>query len=384
MSTKNLVLLPLLALFFSPLIHASTENNFFTRTTCLWLILFLGCFAGFFALYQFRVQKNLIGFFLAALGISASVFIMGTYPARPAALLIYSLGILFYLAVFTLRQDPRIKKTLPIVLIGFIALYAQWGIAQFIAQRDLGMFRIGESVLNGHTAGVASFWIGSTKLIRSYGPFAHANVFGGVLLIGTILLYMQRKSLIRTPLLEPLLFLLGLGIVVSFSRTAIIGLGILLIILLQERGRRVLLPCVLALLLLAPLVGLRSSDPHSVAGEDRLTGVIWFTDLVDMQTAVRGFGVGNYPAALSDYLTLQNIPHDPWDIAPIHSVPLLLFLELGILLFIPLGILIVYFLKNRDAWPLLVLIPALFFDHYFATQLAPLAFLVTAAGIVVQ
>lgn len=385
MDKKNFTLLPLLALFFSPLIHASTESIQVSRITFGYVILFLIAFSVFFSLYQFRVHRLLSILSLGAASIVLISFLLGMYPAKPFALIVYSMGILFFIFSFTVSSNKKIKAILPFLLIGCIGLYAQWGIAQFIVQNDLGMVRVGESVLNIRTPGVASFSIGTQKFIRSYGPFAHANAFGGVLLIGTILLFMQRNVRGAQQFSHSLWLVLGLGILLSFSRTAIIGLVILIAIgLLKNIQRKTIAPLCIAMLVFLPILFTRSSDPQSVAVADRVMGASWFADIISSQLVVRGLGIGNYSLALSDYLSMGMIPHDPWDIAPIHSVPLLLISELGLLLFIPLFIIIILFFRKRGSWIFLILIPALFFDHYFATQLGPLAFLMTTAGIVVQ
>ncbi len=383
---KNLVLLPLFALFFSPLIHTSTQDSFLPSLTCCWLLLFLSAFLAFFFLHPFRVHIRTagVGAILALAGIVSISLLIGTYAPRPLAAVLYLTSILFLLFSLSIRENNRLRSVLPIILIGCIGLYAQWGIAQFIVQQDLGMVRIGESHLAPGTAGIATFSVGQIKYLRSYGPFAHANAFGGVLLLGTILLFMQRKRLAAQPFFHLLILLFTIGILTSFSRTAIVGLGGLLVLLAWEKRWAIIIPIGIVFILFAPALFARSFDPHSVAVQDRATGASWFREIMTAQSAIQGFGIGNYSSALLEYLERSNIPHDPWDIAPVHSVPALLFAELGIVLLLPIAAYGISLLRAPRARILFLLVPALFLDHYFATQLGPLAYLIITASIVVQ
>ena len=80
--------------------------------------------------------------------------------------------------------SPRL---LILVILAVLVLQAQWGIGQFILQRDLGLYLIGESRLSVSVDGVAKFALGDDKLIRAYGPFEHANILAGSLVIGLML-----------------------------------------------------------------------------------------------------------------------------------------------------------------------------------------------------
>jgi len=72
-----------------------------------------------------------------------------------------------------------------IIFVLVLTLIAQWGLLQFILQGDLGLYLIGESRLSVGEEGVAKFaGPGTNKLMRAYGPYLHANVFGGVMVIG--------------------------------------------------------------------------------------------------------------------------------------------------------------------------------------------------------
>ncbi len=382
MYKKILPLLIFSGLFFSPLLHISIENSSATRTTWSGLILIMIALIAFFSSHHFRVQPKLL---LLSAVIAASSFFLATYSAQPLSILLLLLITLICIGMEAiLRADHATKVIFACLLLGCFSLYAQWGIAQFIVQHDLGMRVIGESRIGANISGVASFYIGSEKFIRAYGPFGHSNSFAGALLLGVIILYKHRDKLRNSLFFQGLLFILSLGIVVSFSRTALAGLGGLLLLFTYRRKWHLCAPLIITCLLFIPLLTIRSLDTHGAAGHERLLGIHWFTQMLSMPSVIGGFGIGNYTTALTNYLYSNQIIHNPWDVAPVHSVPLFLFAELGIIAFSFLLFFSMRFIVIRKAWILIVLLPALLLDHYFATDFSSIILLITTARIVVQ
>ena len=382
---KNIELFVFIALSISPLIHASTESIELSRTMWSCFMVISIALITFFYSYQFRVHVFSSTISRIAIALSAALLLMQTYPIRPLALYyILIAGALSYAIFHIYKSGHAQKASYIVVILGCIALYSQWGIAQFIVQQDIGLVRIGESILSPNISGVASFYWEGQKFIRAYGPFAHANSFGGVVLLGIVLLFTHRKAFGSQIFKQAMLCILSLALLTSFSRAALLG-WIYIITLWVWKNRSVaLIPAAIVIILFTPLLFFRSVDSHGVAAEDRQTGVIWFMNMSSVQGVFRGFGVGNYSYALQDFLSKNNIAHDPWDVAPVHSVPLLLIAELGIGL-ASLCILTIYsFWRTHKPWPLLALVPALVLDHYFATQLAPLVFLIVSSLSVVQ
>ncbi len=382
---KRTELLIFTALLVSPLIHASTESIELSRTMWSCFIVISIALITFFYSYQFRVQSFFSAISFTTALLTVGLLSMQLYPIRPLALYYILIGSALSYAIFYIYKKGHAQKTAyVVVIIGCIALYSQWGIAQFIVQQDIGLVRIGESTISPNISGVASFYWESKKFIRAYGPFAHANSFGGVILLGITLLFIHRKT-IRDPLFNrTILFILSLGLLTSFSRAALLGGAYIFAAWVWKNRSVTLVPIAIAILLFTPLLFFRSVDSHGVAAEDRQTGLIWFMNISSVQSIFRGFGIGNYSYALQEFLTTNAIPHDSWDIAPIHSVPLLLLAELGIgLTSLCLGGLYLFW-KRYKPWPLLALAPALILDHYFATQLAPTVFLIVSSLSVVQ
>jgi hypothetical protein len=116
-----------------------------------------------------------------------------------------------------------------------------------------------------------------------------------------------------------------------------------------------------------------------VAFADRRSGNSQALAIIKEMPLWHGVGPGNYERMLKKYLNEDTIPYEPWNITPVHNVPLLIVAEWGILpgLLTVTYLLYQYALRFRNTWPyLLPLIPPLVFDHYLLTQPAPLVYLV--------
>ncbi len=294
--------------------------------------------------------------------------------------------------------------------VAIILIQSQWGLAQFIVQRDLGFYLLGESRLSNEVSGVAKFGFyncaggceegGKEKLIRSYGAFQHANVFGGVMVIGLMTIALLSAGFnVQTTLWSRVaslssIFFLSLGLLVSFSRSAFIAASILLFVfsaiklyLVQGvRVRRlfivyrdVFVVLIILVALFSPLLIARFIDSEDVAIEERIGGANWAISLVRNNSWWQGVGPGAYKGALKEYLDQHNGIYQYWQIDNVHSVSLLIATEWGLMLSsIFLFILLVVMIKKYSGtWYWFTpIIPIVLFDHYMLTQTAPMVYLI--------
>ncbi|MEK7556825.1 MAG: hypothetical protein AAB538_02495, partial [Patescibacteria group bacterium] len=175
---------------------------------------------------------------------------------------------------------------------------------------------------------------------------------------------------------------LALAVITSFSRAVYVGaivLPLLLVFLFRVRIAHVSLISFIIILLFLPLLQARFSDTQDRATPERARGYSWWQEILTQYPVWRGAGPGQYPLALENHLNQEQVRYEAWEIAPVHSVPLLLAAEWGM---IGGGFLLGYALfclLRRDwqniAFWLLPILPALLRDHYFLTQNAPLVFL---------
>jgi hypothetical protein len=136
---------------------------------------------------------------------------------------------------------------------------------------------------------------------------------------------------------------------------------------------------VLTTLVFMPLITYRLDDSQDRGITDRVSALSYAYKIFQQQSLFHGTGIGNYPEALQNYLDTSHIPYKSWDIAPLHSAPLLVLIEWGAL---PSVLLLTLFTtalyaKLKKTWQyLLPLLPILFFDHYLVTQPTSLLLLV--------
>lgn len=370
-----------IALAIAPLIRFSIEDTSITRHTWSWLVLiFTLCIVSLCLNYK-RVHALFSPIILAITSLPFISAAIGLLPIHHVALLYAGSLLLTTASIFLCIQNKKLSSYILYTLLCATSLYAQWGIAQYIAQKDLGLSFIGESIITTSTNGVATYYDGAEKFIRSYGPFGHPNSLAGILIVGCIVcayLYSRnRDTLFTLSILGTLL----LGILTTFSRSALLAAIFVCAIGLFTRFSRtriLAIPIIIIIFSFASLMLVRTNDVHDVAAHDRLEGLQWALAMTTPTSFLRGVGIGNYEQALSNYLVSHNIPHHEWDIAPVHSIPIQLFMETGIILtlFI-LGVCILFITKHK-LWIFFALLPALLVDHYFITQFGPLILLIAS------
>jgi len=145
----------------------------------------------------------------------------------------------------TAENSSRWNSIFSIII--FVSLFQSIiGILQFITQRSIGLFWLGESHISQIMPGVAKIIFNGHTLIRSYGLFPHPNIFAGFLLL-SLLLCMIYKNTNHRPLLlsgrirfkgfnivigrknlDFIIFIQSVAILLTFSKSAIIGLAIAL------------------------------------------------------------------------------------------------------------------------------------------------------------
>jgi hypothetical protein len=403
------VLLTVLPLDFSPQLPLllSLEMNIWEVGAAMVLVLFY-----IFSFYR-KVSLNLAVVFFSTVT-TFIVLLVGFYGFQP--IVISSLIRLFIIIWFLPFFDWLCTEYggLLMAMLGFLilVLHAHWGIGHFIVQHDLGLAALGEVKVSPLTSGVAKFRMwqeennisSSGKILRAYGPYTHANDYGGSLAVGLSLLslfsvlYSWKFSTVHY-LFSIIIFvfasayILILGALFSFSRAVYLSLfitGLLSFFLLATypsklvpifRWWRFLLIVFFTLIILFPFLEARFSDTEDVGISERISGYGWSLNLVGW----RGAGPGNYPRALGHYLDTYDIPYASWQSTYVHSAPLLLVVEWGIF-FLALWVgFIIWFFKLYwpVPWYLLSIVPLLLFDHYLVTQIAPMLWvmlLVTVGG----
>ncbi len=229
---------------------------------------------------------------------------------------------------------PSIEK----IVIAFalsLTLHVLIGLGQVITQGPLGF--PGELALELSQPNVAAINVAGTWWIRAYGLTFHPNVLGGFLLAGMIL----SIPLLKVPVLRFIWWMLCIGLIISFSRSALLAAVIILpptFIWLALKYIDLRRPIMITIAGIA-LIGFCSvvllsgqifsrmsiltllSEYTSLSGRGELIAIA-------IQEIIRhplsGIGAGNFPLAVLANETLDG-PH------AVHNLPLLFAAEIGII-----------------------------------------------------
>lgn len=147
-------------------------------------------FVLFFALFKPLIKLLLI--------FNLWVFISIFWSNNPILALFRAVKILefsllfLYIAMRIVPCGTILKQVFQIaILLGvFQAIIGIW---QFFIQQSIGLFWLKESLISPNINGVAKVIFDGEKYIRAYGLFPHPNVFGGFLVFSIILTFMYKK-----------------------------------------------------------------------------------------------------------------------------------------------------------------------------------------------
>ncbi|MBM3256125.1 MAG: O-antigen ligase family protein [Candidatus Moranbacteria bacterium] len=254
---------------------------------------------------------------------------------------------------------------------------------QFIFGRSLGLYLLGESHLGSEILGLARINLLGHDFLRAYGTFPHPNMLGGFLLFTLVITYVHRSIGNRNILLG----LQILGLFLTFSRSAILGLTIIILFLyLSSRvkpwdlsqikkeipplhfnsvGMTILIILLFSLFIIrAPIQNIFSGRSESVQIRLEYAGAAYHRFL-DSPLLGRGWGSG--PVEL---LAFSSFPFYPWEMQPVHNIYLLVLSDLGIIgLFSFLYFIYRVLAGPKNIWKFLLIAYLFigFFDHYFLT-----------------
>lgn len=324
----------------------------------------------------------------------------------------FFLNLILAFSIFHLARTIRFSQEsviLTFVLVSAVAfLESVLGIWQFFSQSSFASTLLGMSGYESWQAGVSVLKNESGRWLRAYGTFPHPNMFGaylGAILAGVVgyAVFSAKKLIVPVSIILVLL----LGLIVSFSRSAWIGIVLSFVLLAVsvvvygDREQKYRLAKILGIIGVA--TGIFISVLHETVFP-RFDGSVIQKEasIIDRTMLARqameiikehlvfGVGAGNYTLAV-----MRKHPEiSVWDVQPVHDVFLLVFAELGVigaLLFI--GFLVSVFVrgfknlfsedKKENAIFIIVLLsllPSLFLDHFLWDSHFGLLFFFLLAG----
>jgi hypothetical protein len=317
--------------------------------------------------------------------------------------LFYALRFFEFFMIFLMMSGGFFNvRIILYVFLGSLAAITLIGMLQYVLQQSIGLKFLGEPVISADTLGVAKVSFFNREVLRVYGTFPHPNVFGGFLVFGIFftIYYWQKYRQLFTALL----ILFGIGIILTFSRSAMLALiaGIVVYYSLVKIkiswkyfifGALFLIFLIFALDL-TPILSQRFiiGDANSIyeRGLFYEAGKQMFFDNLD------GVGAGNFTRVMQGYLVDKLMP---WQFQPVHNIFVLIVDEIGIwglgvfvYLFIYLLNSLLKLLKDNEhtekSFPAILITLGMtilvigMFDHYFISLYQGQALLWIFLGLV--
>lgn len=344
------------------------------------------------------VQKN---YTITLIAFNLYLFINAIFfsQSTPASLVFtVKIALFSMLSVFASHQlsDKKLFKTAVFVLAASASWQLILAFLQITFEKTVGLWFLGERSFSSTTTSIAHTNILGIQYLRPYGTFPHPNVMGAFFAIIAIitLFYIQKSSLLGRNLLSKKLQLVNnktlnqllivvpiLGVMISFSRSALLALAVAALIYFK-RPKYFFIAAV-AVAALAFFAIHFSPDTQIPSIAERLT-LIQASFNIATLNPIFGIGPNNFILALSR-LDLTSLA-DTRLLQPVHNVFLLILTEnglIGLLLFA--GVLITVSRNINNNLKLSLFLALLIFasvDHFLWTlEQGQLLFFLTLAII---
>jgi O-antigen ligase len=280
--------------------------------------------------------KALSGVLLLAAVVSAY------FTQNSVAALAGALDLAFAVLIFVALLDERVNlRAIGQVFVWGLCLPVMLGLWQVVTGFNPAVTWLGLAARDAqHLGDAVVLGPGGVRILRAYGSFPHPNIFGGYLVVGILTAVTAFKS---AKIRFSLMFWLSLGLFLTMSRAAILGLLVALLIKWLAKKispvtfKKIALPSVLMIvtsiwLLALALPNLTSqlrggSELEQRSINERLEQYQAWPQTMSGRDWLIGNGPRNYTYALAENYPQQSV----WDYQPIHNLPLLILAELGVL-----------------------------------------------------
>lgn len=269
---------------------------------------------------------------------------------------------LFFLFYLYLINNVKTIRDIILPLGWGIALQGVVALTQYFTNHSLGLKLLGESILDPLQSGIPLVFVEGERQLRAHGSLPHANVLGGYLAVGLVMisswLYAVRRRLVHYLVWG--VFVIGsCGLIVSLSRGAWLAFGLSILLLSvwaairrPKKFRAALMPGLIIMMVVAALI---ISQYQAVASRFDLSQPIeqgsiisrlqQFNEFKDvyLKYPIMGVGLGQYIPYLErlDETTLgwhyredlggwvYNPGREGGGYEPVHNMFLLILAELG-------------------------------------------------------
>ncbi len=312
-----------------------------------------------------NIRIDLRGVALIILLLAAAFSVIFAYSMGLAVYNFIRLALLLLvaLAIGQLIRNGVLKIKTIFAVIGVSAVFQSLiGIAQFFKQSSLGLGILGESVLGPTIGGAAKIIVEGAPILRAYGTLPHPNVLGAFLTLGLLgLCYLfsrnyenirkyEIKDISRTTLRDYIIvvlrqaqrliipigiFIVMLGLVLTFSRSAwlITGIITLIVIIIARNWKLAVLVSAIALILFSILNPYILSRAKVFSREPAVSYRLAYNQLGLnlIKNNLLGVGIGNQVLhSVKNGVYQQFGMNEVWQWQPVHNVYLLIATEIGI------------------------------------------------------
>ncbi len=230
------------------------------------------------------------------------------------------------------------------------AVQAVFGIYQFFAQQVFASKWFGLAAHQPEVLGDLVVETSSGRWLRAYGSFPHPNILAGFLVVCLLVLIgliitrgiEKKKTLVSILLSTTSLVLMTFGLIVTFSRSAWLALGLTLLILLaiytwQKDKLRIKMTSIIIIWILLVTVGsifllpdlwqvrLTGGRLEAKSSSERINYYSQAKELIG-DYWYQGTGIGSYTAGLYN----RDTSKEAWDYQPVHNIYLLIAAEAGV------------------------------------------------------
>ena len=316
-----------------------------------------------------EIYRNRRTFFISLMLLNLYVLLSGLFVSDNKlvslffSLKLFEFGTFCYFSSFTIN-DKKIHK----LVFWVLALSALWEsivvVLQFVFQRSINIWILGERSFDSSTVGIAHIEIFGRQLLRPYGTFPHPNVAAAylaivfIIIIPYVLLLKKKKYLYN--------LVIPIALLVTFSKGA--ALALIAAVFVLEKSIKILIITVILLFsgVVIFLVPFPQSQVATIA--ERLTLSQVALDL-SLKNPLFGVGSANFIGQLAklDLLSSGEVRL----LQPVHNVFLLIVSENGIFGLLLFSYLLIVVSKNINSrLKLMLFIEILVFlsiDHFLWT-----------------
>lgn len=306
---------------------------------------------------------NIIVLFNAYLLIGSFIFSLSQQASLVFVAKVIIFSLLGIASAVSFSRKATLKKGIFVLKIVMI-LESLILIAEFILQRSIGLVLLGERVFDTTTSSIAHADFLGSQLLRPYGTFPHPNVAAAFLVFGLILLLGSNR--IKKSKFDPASLFIATGLVVTFSKSALIAFAVALgIIFTKKKGFLILL---ITLLAAGTLFLRNTSDSALPTISERLVLIQKSLD-ISLINPLFGVGSNNFILELSkaNLFSVSQIRL----LQPVHNIFFLILAENGAVGLLLFAALLFVVLKSVDTKTKLALFVSILIfgsiDHFLWT-----------------